>query len=59
MENLNLDHNIKLLLLKALNKYKWESEAAEALGVSKKTLWRYKNTYGIEWCYRNKKYKLK
>lgn len=47
-ENLNLDYNIKLLVLKALNKFKKIGPAAEALGVSERTLKRYKRGYRIK-----------
>ena len=46
-EILNIDYHVKNLVLKALNKYPTVEQSAAALGVSLRTLLRYKQTYGI------------
>lgn len=47
-EILNLDYNIKLLTLRALNKFPGDRKsAARALGISWRTLQRYKNRFRI------------
>lgn len=47
MEILNIDYNIKLLVLKALNTSKCNKNAAIKLGCSEKQLYNYKNKFNI------------
>ncbi|HVZ95419.1 MAG TPA: hypothetical protein VG847_00985 [Chitinophagaceae bacterium] len=49
-ESLNIEEKRRNLVLKALNKFAREKEAYKALGISEKTLSRYKKNYGIEKC---------
>lgn len=46
-ENLNIFYNIKLLVIKALNKHDTHAAAAKALGISERTLYHYKNVFRI------------
>ena len=46
-ENLNLDFHVKRLTLKALNRYHLRKDAAEALGINERTLYRYRHQYDI------------
>lgn len=50
MENeiLNIDYHVKILVLKALNKYNKLSLAYKALGCSEKHLWKLRKKYRIE-----------
>lgn len=43
---LNINYHIRILVVKALNKYK-KKEAAKALGICQRSLETYKNIYGI------------
>lgn len=47
-EILNLDYHLKKLVVKALQKYWDERSTAAALGVSTRTLFRYKKLFGIK-----------
>lgn len=47
MEDLNIDRMRKRLILKALNKFKFSKDAAMALGISERQLFRLKVDYGI------------
>lgn len=49
MECLNLDYHIKRLLLIAIGKYKTQSEQAEALGISQRTLTTYLKKYNLNY----------
>lgn len=49
-EILNLDYHKKRLTLIALNRHKRILDAADALGVGDKTLWRYRVQYDIQYC---------
>lgn len=46
-ENLNIDYNCKRLILKALNKHPTIAEAAAALGMSERTLYRWMEEYKV------------
>lgn len=46
-ETLNIDYNIKQLVIKALNKFRYEHEAAAALKVSTRSLYRYKHRFAL------------
>lgn len=46
-ETLNIQYHIKIMVLKALNRSRFQSEAAGLLGVSERTLHRYKKDFGI------------
>jgi hypothetical protein len=46
-ENLNLDHNLKMLCLRALQKHRTFQPASLALGVSERTLGRWCRRWGI------------
>lgn len=46
-EILNLDYNYKRLLVKALNKAQTISEAAFLLGITERTIHRWKNKFNI------------
>lgn len=47
VENLNLDHHCKVLMLKALNKRPTVALAAKELGISERTLYRWMDEYKI------------
>jgi predicted transcriptional regulator len=49
METLNIDYNIRELVLKALNKTQYRYEAAKLLGVSDRSLNRYMESYNIKY----------
>lgn len=46
-EILNIDHHIKHMVVKALNKYPTVELSAKALGISIRSLHRYRQVYGI------------
>jgi len=46
-EILNIDHNIKILCLRALNKYPTKIEAAKELGMTVRNLYRLVRRYNI------------
>jgi len=47
MTELNLDSNIKRLIIIALSKYKRQQEQAKALGITTRTLYTYIKKYKI------------
>jgi hypothetical protein len=47
-ENLNLEYNVRILILKAMEKYKYEAEQAKALGITMRTLNEYKRQFGLQ-----------
>ncbi len=47
MESLNIDENIKRLIIKALSKYKGEKAQAKALGITTRTLYSYRKKYSV------------
>ena len=49
METLNIDYNIRELVLKALNKTQYRYEAAKLLGISDRSLNRYMESYDIKY----------
>jgi hypothetical protein len=44
---LNIEYHTKRLLLKALNKYRYNYEAARELGICERQLYRYKRQYNV------------
>ena len=46
-ENLNIEYHKKRLLIKALNKYRYQHLAAGPLGISVRTLMRYINAFDL------------
>jgi hypothetical protein len=48
LENLNIEWNIKRLVLLALNRYRTKKDAAKALGVSIKKLYTYQWQYNVQ-----------
>lgn len=46
-EILNIEHHVKILVLKALNRTANHSYAAKELGITERTLYRYKKNFGI------------
>lgn len=50
-EILNIDYNVKILVLKALNKFKKREIVAEKLGITRRHLYNYIKNYSL---YRNK-----
>jgi transcriptional regulator with PAS, ATPase and Fis domain len=46
-ETLNIDYHNKRLMLKALNKHPTVEQAAKALGISERTLYRWMEEYKI------------
>jgi predicted DNA-binding transcriptional regulator YafY len=46
-EILNIDYHNKRLMLKALNKHPTVEEAAKALGISERTLYRWMDEYNV------------
>jgi transcriptional regulator with PAS, ATPase and Fis domain len=46
-ETLNIDYHNKRLMLKALNKHPTVEQAAKALGISERTLYRWMDEYKI------------
>lgn len=46
-ENLNIQHNIKILVIKALKRAKTVKEAAGLLGITARTLFNYKRKFGV------------
>lgn len=58
-ENLNLIDNYKMIAIKALNKVKYVKPAAELMGVSERTLIRWKKEFDIYWCNQELKFKTK
>lgn len=46
-ENLNIEHNKKMLIIKALNQSHKVKGAASLLGISERTLFRYINDFSI------------
>jgi predicted DNA-binding transcriptional regulator YafY len=47
IETLNIDYHNKRLMLKALNKHPTVEQAAKALGISERTLYRWMDEYKI------------
>jgi hypothetical protein len=47
-EDLNINTNVKKLVIASLNKSFSDKEAAQLLGISDRTLTRYKNVYNIK-----------
>lgn len=47
MEYLNIDYNIKRLIIIAMANYKKEYEQAMALGITRRTLYNYKKKYKL------------
>lgn len=47
-EILNIDHHVKQLVLKALNKFRYLTEACRALGISERSLANYRQRYNIQ-----------
>jgi hypothetical protein len=47
-ENLNLEYNVRILILKAMEKYKYEFDQAQALKISNRTLQKYKREFGLQ-----------
>jgi hypothetical protein len=58
-EILNIEHNVKQLVLKALNKFNNMYDAAAALRINTRTLWRYRNRFDIVKDPRTNKYFFK
>lgn len=56
-ENLNILHNYKITAIKALNKTGKVKEAAELLGISERTLVRWKKDFNIVWCKKELQFK--
>lgn len=56
---LNIEWHVKRKVLKALNRFKTQEAAAEALGIEACTLSRYIRNYNIERCPGPKKYSFK
>lgn len=48
-ENLSLKDNIAALIIKALNKFRYEYQAAQALGVKCRRFYKVKKEYGVVW----------
>jgi hypothetical protein len=46
-EILNIDFNVRRMVLKALNRFTIQKDAAKALGISDRTLIKYKEHYNI------------
>lgn len=46
-EILNIEHHIKIMILKALNKTRHQHFASKLLGISDRSLHRYKKNFGI------------
>ena len=46
-EILNIEYHTKILVIKALNRSGMSCEAAQLLGISERTLYRYKKQYNI------------
>lgn len=46
-EILNIDYNIQILCIKALNKFDYKRDAAKALGISERNLYRLIERYNI------------
>ncbi len=58
-ETLNIEYHLKRRVLKALNKFKKDFEAAEELGIASGTLYRYKQRFNIERCPVTKEYSFR
>ena len=58
-EILDIRYHVRLMVLKALNKYKTNKEAAEALGITDRMLRNYKFCFDIEKCPVTKGYHFK
>ena len=58
-ENLNLVDNYKAVAIKALNKTKEVKRAAELMGISERTLHRWKIEFDIYWCDKELMFKTK
>lgn len=58
IEDLNIEHMRKRKVLLALNKYRNDERAAEALGLHERTVGKYKKIYGIQRCPVTRKYSL-
>jgi len=55
-EILNIEYYYKIFSIKALNKSKTNKEAAQKLGITERTLYRYKKQYNIIYCNENKSF---
>ena len=55
-EILNIEYYYKTFSIKALNKSKTNKEAAQKLGITERTLYRYKKQYNIIYCNKNKSF---
>lgn len=49
-ENLNIEYNRQLLLIKALNKHKFKARAFSALGVTERTGHNLVKYHEVQWC---------
>lgn len=58
-EILNIEYHVKQRVLKALNKFKNDFQASQALGIGSRTLYRYKQRFNIERCPVTKEYLFK
>lgn len=58
-EILNIDYHVKQMCLKALNRTQKIVIAAQLLGVSARTLYRYMQEYGIVYDKKNNQFKFK
>ena len=47
IEIINIEHHQRRLMMKALNRYKNDEEAAAALGIDKRTLVRWKKDFKV------------
>lgn len=58
-EILNIDYNIKKMIVRRMNEKKTLSEAAESLGIALRTLYRYRWRYNIKRSESTKEYFIK
>jgi len=56
---ITIDQLRQQLVVKALNRSADVDHAAQLLGVSKRTVFRYKRSYGVTWCRKKEEYILK
>ena len=57
-EILNIDYHVRRMVIKALNKTKYVFEAAEMLGVSSRSVYRYMEIFGIGYNRKKKEYEF-
>jgi len=57
-EDLNIANMVRRKLLLALNKYKNDERAAAALGISERSVWKYKREFGVHRSPKTKEYSL-